>query len=367
MAYWHRAGLIVLAAAVSVLAAWPALAVDEVFLWDGSRLRGDLEDTGLTLTTPDATHRVSRGRVWRLELGSGAVGDSVEFRDGTRLSGQLNRPRYTLRLAGGRSRTLEREEIRTIVLGAPRSAGGMRVPDVMILANGDHVFGEAMGEYPLRVSTGTHRFSRAELRQITLDAASGDVLELVNGTIVSGNLERARLEMRTPDGQVVAVARNDVKAVVLAPPPRPRAMAAPTTAAVTPPTAPAAAPPTAVAPAALPPAVRAVLRDIHFEFDRWELTPQARATLEQLATAMKEFPRLRLLIEGHADERGTVEYNLALGSRRAQSARDYLASLGVEPERLEMISYGEERPVDPGHNEMAWAINRRAHFAVRAP
>jgi peptidoglycan-associated lipoprotein len=108
-----------------------------------------------------------------------------------------------------------------------------------------------------------------------------------------------------------------------------------------------------------------VLRDLQFEFDRWELTPEARHTLEELASAMKAFPNLKLTIEGHADERGTSEYNLALGARRAQSARDYLVNLGVAAERLETISYGQERPVDPGHNEIAWALNRRAHFVVR--
>jgi peptidoglycan-associated lipoprotein len=131
----------------------------------------------------------------------------------------------------------------------------------------------------------------------------------------------------------------------------------------------AVTPPAGSAPstAALPPAIRAVLRDLQFEFDRWELTPEARRALDELATAMKAHPRLRLLIEGHADERGTSEYNLALGARRAQSARDYLVSGGIEADRVETISYGEERPLDPAHNEMAWALNRRAHFVVKAP
>jgi peptidoglycan-associated lipoprotein len=84
-----------------------------------------------------------------------------------------------------------------------------------------------------------------------------------------------------------------------------------------------------------------------------------------LGQALKGNPSFHLLIEGHADERGTVEYNLALGERRAQAARDYLATLGVDPSRLETISYGEERPVDPDRNELAWALNRRDHFIVR--
>jgi peptidoglycan-associated lipoprotein len=109
-----------------------------------------------------------------------------------------------------------------------------------------------------------------------------------------------------------------------------------------------------------------VPRDLHFEFDRWDLTPESRRNLEEVASALKAFPSLGLLIEGHADERGTPEYNLALGSRRAQAAKDYLVSLGVDTGRLDTISYGEERPLDPAHNEVAWALNRRAHFAVKA-
>ncbi|MGH7265584.1 MAG: OmpA family protein, partial [Candidatus Rokuibacteriota bacterium] len=128
----------------------------------------------------------------------------------------------------------------------------------------------------------------------------------------------------------------------------------------------ASAPGPTVPPAALPPAVRAVLRDLHFEYDRWDLSPEARRALEEVAAAMKAFPALDLLIEGHADERGTPEYNLALGAKRAQTARDYLVTLGVEAPRLDMVSYGEERPLDATHTEMAWALNRRAHFAVKA-
>jgi peptidoglycan-associated lipoprotein len=132
------------------------------------------------------------------------------------------------------------------------------------------------------------------------------------------------------------------------------------------PGAPAAPPPTAaVPPAALPPPVRSAVRDLHFEFDRYDLTADARRLLEDLAQALKANPQFAVLIEGHADERGTPEYNLALGERRAQAAKDYLVSLGVDPNRIDTISYGEERPLDSGHNELAWALNRRAHFVVR--
>jgi peptidoglycan-associated lipoprotein len=111
--------------------------------------------------------------------------------------------------------------------------------------------------------------------------------------------------------------------------------------------------------------VRAAIRDVHFEFDRYDLTGETKRTLEELAQALKANPAFDVLVEGHADERGTTEYNLALGQRRAQAAKDYLVSLGVDARRVDTISYGEERPLDPEHNELAWALNRRAHFVVR--
>ncbi len=111
--------------------------------------------------------------------------------------------------------------------------------------------------------------------------------------------------------------------------------------------------------------MRAAVRDLHFEFDQYDLGTEARRTLEDLAQALKANPAFAIRIEGHADERGTTEYNLALGERRAQAAKDYLVSLGVPADRIETISYGEERPLDPGHDELAWALNRRAHFLVR--
>jgi peptidoglycan-associated lipoprotein len=88
-------------------------------------------------------------------------------------------------------------------------------------------------------------------------------------------------------------------------------------------------------------------------------------TLEKHALWLQNQRDVRLRLEGHCDERGTVDYNLALGEQRAQAARDYLLSLGVAPERLATVSYGKERPLDPGHEESAWARNRRVHFAVQ--
>jgi peptidoglycan-associated lipoprotein len=105
------------------------------------------------------------------------------------------------------------------------------------------------------------------------------------------------------------------------------------------------------------------LADIYFEYDQSNITDAARATLAQHATWLKAH-HVAVAVEGHCDERGTVDYNLALGDRRAQAVRDYLVSLGVAKERLSAISLGKERPVDPGHTEAAWAKNRRAHFRV---
>jgi peptidoglycan-associated lipoprotein len=130
-----------------------------------------------------------------------------------------------------------------------------------------------------------------------------------------------------------------------------------------------------------------LLKDIHFGFDRYDLTPKAREILSQNAELLLKHSRTNIQIEGHCDdsqnadlllkhsrtniqieghcdERGTIEYNLALGDRRSNNAKQYLLSLGVSPNRISTISYGEEMPVDPRHHEEAWAQNRRAHFIV---
>jgi peptidoglycan-associated lipoprotein len=104
---------------------------------------------------------------------------------------------------------------------------------------------------------------------------------------------------------------------------------------------------------------------VFFDTDRSELKPQARSTIEALAAWMNEHPGVALTIEGHCDERGTREYNLALGERRANAVRDYLVALGISGNRLGTISYGKERPAVPGSNESAWAQNRRGVFVVR--
>lgn len=101
---------------------------------------------------------------------------------------------------------------------------------------------------------------------------------------------------------------------------------------------------------------------VYFDFDKSSLTPEAKAILAENARTLLAHPDMRIRIEGHCDERGTVEYNLALGERRALSVRNYLVNYGVAPERMTIISYGKERPVDPRHTPEAWAKNRRAEF-----
>ncbi len=103
---------------------------------------------------------------------------------------------------------------------------------------------------------------------------------------------------------------------------------------------------------------------IHFAFDSYELNQEARSTLQKISGHMKNFNDLRLIIEGHCDERGTAEYNLALGERRARAAYEFLVLLGVPSNQMQIISYGEERPLVPESNEAAWAKNRRAEFKV---
>jgi peptidoglycan-associated lipoprotein len=108
------------------------------------------------------------------------------------------------------------------------------------------------------------------------------------------------------------------------------------------------------------------LRPAFFAFNSAELDEPAQQVLQANAEALKKYSSFQISIEGHADERGTAEYNLALGERRAVAARNYLVSLGISADRVKIVSYGKEFPFDPGHNEEAWAKNRRAHFVVTA-
>jgi peptidoglycan-associated lipoprotein len=101
-----------------------------------------------------------------------------------------------------------------------------------------------------------------------------------------------------------------------------------------------------------------------YSYDSAELTAEARAVLDADAAILKKYPSWTITIEGHCDERGTAEYNLALGERRAVAAQSYFVSLGIPANRLRTVSYGKEFPFDPGHDEAAWSRNRRAHIII---
>ena len=147
---------------------------------------------------------------------------------------------------------------------------------------------------------------------------------------------------------------------------------APTPAPLAPTPAPAQpAPPPVAAPAPQPPAppkeyhAEAALKIIHFDFDKSDIRPGDAKILDANAAWLTANPKLLLLIEGHCDERGTSEYNLALGERRAKATQAYLVSRGVQAERIATVSYGEERPVCTEHTEACWAKNRRDQFMVK--
>ncbi len=133
----------------------------------------------------------------------------------------------------------------------------------------------------------------------------------------------------------------------------------------TPPTPPPA-PPVEQQPTPAPPEVtNADLKPAFFDFDSYALRDDARKALDTDAQLLRDHSNLSVTIEGHCDERGTAEYNQALGERRAQAARDYLVAAGADASRIQIISYGKERPFDSGHDEQAWAQNRRAHVVLR--
>ncbi|MDP3015629.1 MAG: peptidoglycan-associated lipoprotein Pal [Deltaproteobacteria bacterium] len=109
-----------------------------------------------------------------------------------------------------------------------------------------------------------------------------------------------------------------------------------------------------------------LLKPIFFDYDKYDIRPADTEILKGNSALLKKFPNVKIQIEGHCDERGTNEYNLALGERRANSTKKYLTSLGITADRVSTISYGEEKPMDPAHNEEAWTKNRRAHFLITA-
>ncbi len=136
---------------------------------------------------------------------------------------------------------------------------------------------------------------------------------------------------------------------------------------VAPPSAPKPeAPPAAPTPSPGGPAAKeSPLKDIFFDFDKSLIRAEAKRSLGENVRWLKGNPKAAITIEGHCDERGTREYNLALGERRAKAARDYLVAAGIDAKRIKTISYGKERPFVPGHDESAWKWNRRAHFVLQ--
>jgi peptidoglycan-associated lipoprotein len=182
---------------------------------------------------------------------------------------------------------------------------------------------------------------------------------LLTGLIISGCAKKP-----------ATTASTSAPAPAVAPAPAPRATppaaAAPSTAAP----APAPAPAPLAGPAAARPSPKEfaavdALKDVHFEFDKYDIRPEDAKTLDANASWLKSNAENLVLIEGHCDERGTNEYNLALGERRAKATMNYLVSQGVQANRITIISYGEERPVCNEKTESCWAKNRRAHFLVK--
>jgi len=110
----------------------------------------------------------------------------------------------------------------------------------------------------------------------------------------------------------------------------------------------------------------APLNMVHFDYDKYFIRDDAKPVLEHNAQWLIKFKTVGILIEGHCDERGTEEYNMALGEKRAKSTLDYLVSLGISSNRIKTISYGKSQTIDPGHNEISWQKNRRAKFTIIA-
>ena len=173
-----------------------------------------------------------------------------------------------------------------------------------------------------------------------------------------------------------ACAKRPFVPIASAPAPTPPPASAPLiTPVATPEPATVVTPPPVAPPPAVPTArpspppkefgANTALKTIHFDFDKSEIRSGDATTLEASAAWLKDNPNVLLLIEGHCDERGTEEYNLALGDRRARATMNYLMAQGVRGDRISMISYGEQRPVCTDHNETCWAQNRRAEFLVK--
>jgi peptidoglycan-associated lipoprotein len=189
-------------------------------------------------------------------------------------------------------------------------------------------------------------------------------LVLISALVLAGCPKRPEVMQAAPAPAGPAAAAVPAPAPVAPPPPAPAP--APPKIVETPvvPPAPAPAPAPVAAPAPPPPAP-VPLKDVFFDYDKAVVRTDQQAALTENAAWLKANPGAKLLIEGHCDERGTAEYNLALGERRAKAVKDFLVTAGIPADRVSTISYGEERPFVLGHDESAWKWNRRAHFVVQ--
>jgi peptidoglycan-associated lipoprotein len=196
-----------------------------------------------------------------------------------------------------------------------------------------------------RGQSATLRWSVSNATDISIDPSVGTVQANGSRTVFPSSSTTYTLTARGEGGSKTATATVNVAA----PPP------------------PAPPPPTTSSRATLTDRLSTDVQDAYFDYDKSDIREDARAALTRDADALKaifsDFPNSTIVVEGHCDERGSAEYNLGLGDRRAQSAKDFLVQLGVPADKLRTISYGKERPVCTESNESCWQRNRRAHFA----
>jgi peptidoglycan-associated lipoprotein len=186
----------------------------------------------------------------------------------------------------------------------------------------------------------TLQWSSTNATSLTLTPGVGNVSPQGNTSVTPNDSATYTITAMGPGGSANASAR----VTVTVPPPPPPA-------------------PVAAAPSMEELFAREV-KDAYFEFDKSDIRPEGRSALTETGGFLKSYPQVKVMIEGHCDERGSTEYNLALGDRRAQAAKDFLVSLGVASDRMQTVSYGKERPFCQDHAEECWQQNRRAHFVM---
>jgi len=191
-----------------------------------------------------------------------------------------------------------------------------------------------------RGQAATLRWSSTNATSLTLAPGVGNVSPEGNTSVTPADSTTYTITAMGPGGSATA----NTRVTVTVPPP--------------PPPAPVAAAPS------LEELFAKGVKDAYFDFDKADLRPDARSALTETAGFLKSYPQIKVMIEGHCDERGSTEYNLALGDRRAQAAKDFLVSLGVASDRMQTVSYGKERPFCTEHLEDCWQQNRRGHFAM---